>query len=85
MAATSRCARSHRHLRGSPATTDTINFGYLPANARIHYAVLESTDMDTNGSPTLPSTSGIRALRLRLFSASTVGQAGTLTAIRICS
>lgn len=63
----------------SPATTDTINFGYLPANARVLLAVLESTDMDTNGSPTLTLNVGDSGSAARLFSASTVGQAGTLS------
>jgi hypothetical protein len=63
----------------SPATTDTINFGYLPKNARIVLAVLESTDMDTNGSPTLTLNVGDSGSAARLFSASTVGQAGTLS------
>lgn len=68
----------------SPATTDTINFGYLPANARVLLAVLESTDMDTNGTPLLAINVGDSGSAARLFSASTVGQAGTLsTAIAV--
>jgi hypothetical protein len=63
----------------SPATTDTINFGYLPANARVLLAVLESTDMDTNGTPLLALNVGDASSAARLFSASTVGQAGTLS------
>ena len=63
----------------APSTSDTINFFYLPANARIVMAVLESTDMDTNGSPTLTLNVGDSGSASRLFSASTVGQAGTLS------
>lgn len=63
----------------SPATTDTLNFFYLPAGARVHLAVLESTDMDTNGTPTLTLNIGDAGSAARLFSASTVGQAGTLS------
>ena len=63
----------------APSTSDTINFGYLPANARVLLAVLESTDMDTNGSPTLTLNVGDSGDADRLFAASTVGQAGTLS------
>ena len=63
----------------APSTSDTINFFYLPANARVVFAVLESTDMDTNGSPTLTLNVGDSGSASRLFSASTVGQAGTLS------
>ncbi len=61
----------------APATTDTLNFFDLPANARIVFAVLEADDMDTNGSPTLTLNIGDSGSASRLFSASTVGQAGT--------
>jgi hypothetical protein len=63
----------------APATTDTINFGYLPAGARVLAAVLEATDMDTNGSPTITLNVGDSGSATRLFSASTVAQAGTLS------
>lgn len=63
----------------APATTDTINFGYLPANATVLLGVLESTDMDTNGAPTLTINVGDSGSASRYFSASTVGQAGTLS------
>lgn len=62
----------------APATTDTINFGYLPANARIHSAVLKSSDMDSNGSPTITINVGDAGSATRLFSASTAPQAGTV-------
>lgn len=61
----------------SPATTDTINFGYVPDGARIVLGVLESTDMDTGGSPALTINVGDSGSATRLFSGSTVGQAGT--------
>lgn len=63
----------------APATTDTIQFGYVPAGARIVLAVLEATDMDTNGVPTLTLNVGDAGDADRLFAASTVGQAGTLS------
>lgn len=68
----------------APSTSDTINFGYLPAGARVVLAVLESTDMDTSVSPTLTLNVGDSGDADRLFAASNVGQAGTLsTAIAV--
>lgn len=61
-------------------TADTFNFGYLPRDARIHAAVLKGSDMDTNGVPTLTINVGDAGSATRLFSASTVGQAGTVDA-----
>ena len=61
----------------APSTSDTLNFFDLPANARVVFAVLEASDMDTNGSPTLTLNIGDSGSASRLFSASTVGQAGT--------
>ena len=58
-------------------TADVINFGYLPANARILAATLEATDVDTNVSPTIALNVGDSGSATRLFAASTVGQAGT--------
>lgn len=58
-------------------TSDVINFGYLPANARILAATLESTDIDTNGTPTIALNVGDSGSATRLFAGSTVGQAGT--------
>lgn len=63
----------------APSTSDTINFGYLPANARVLLAVLESTDMDTGGSPSLTINVGDSGDADRLFAASTVGQTGALS------
>lgn len=62
----------------APSTADTINFGYLPAGARVVMAVLEATDMDT-GSAALTINVGDAGSATRLFSASTVAQAGTLS------
>lgn len=68
----------------APSTSDTINFFYLPAGARVVLAILEASDMDTNGSPTLTLNVGDAGDPDRLFAASTVGQAGTLsTAIAV--
>ena len=63
----------------APSTSDTLNFGYVPANASLKLAVLEATDMDTNGSPALTLNVGDSGSASRLFAASTVGQAGTVS------
>ena len=63
----------------APTTSDTINFGYVPKNFRLALAILESTDMDTNASPTITLNVGDSGSASRIFSASTVAQAGTLS------
>lgn len=72
-----------KHWTVSPTaaltTSDTFSFGYLPAGARVVMAVLEATDMDTNGTPTLTINVGDLGDADRIFAASTVGQAGTLS------
>lgn len=62
----------------APSTSDTLQFFYLPSNARVLLAVLEATDMDTAG-PTLTLNIGDGSVADRLFAASTVAQAGTLS------
>lgn len=63
----------------APTTSDTIEFGQIPSGARVVLALLEATDMDTNVSPTLTINVGDSGDADRLFAASTVGQAGTLS------
>lgn len=63
----------------APSTSDTINFGYVPKNFRLLGASLESTDMDTGGSPSLTINVGDSGDADRIFAASTVGQAATLS------
>lgn len=72
-------ARAAVTCSAAPSTSDTLNFFYLPPGARVHLAVLESTDMDTNGSPTITLNIGDSGDADRLFAASTVAQAGTLS------
>jgi hypothetical protein len=67
----------------APATTDTINFFYLPAGARVLLATLKASDMDTNGSPALTINVGDAGSATRYFSGSTVGQAGTEAAMTL--
>lgn len=62
----------------APSTSDTINFGYVPAGARIMSAILKCSDMDTNGSPTITLNVGDSGSASRIFSASTAAQVGTV-------
>lgn len=73
------CAYAEVVCGAAPATTDTLQFFYLPAGARVLSATLEATDMDTGG-PTLTLNIGDAGSATRLFSASTVAQAGTAAA-----
>lgn len=63
----------------APSTSDTINFGYVPKGFRLLFATLEATDMDTNVSPTLTINVGDSGDADRIFAASNVAQAGTLS------
>jgi hypothetical protein len=65
-------------LTAALTTADTFAFFTLPANARVHAAILKCTDIDTNGSPTVTINVGDAGSATRYFSASTVGQAGTV-------
>jgi len=71
-------ARAVVTCTAAPSTSDTMQFFYLPAGARVHLAVLEATDMDT-GSAALALNIGDAGDVDRLFAASTVAQAGTLS------
>lgn len=62
----------------APATTDSMEFFNMPLNAVIVGGYLLASDMDTNGSPALTLNIGDAGSATRLFSGSTVGQAGTL-------
>jgi hypothetical protein len=70
-------ARATVSCTAAPATTDTLNFFYLPPGARVVGGYLAASDMDTNGSPTITLNIGDAGAAARLFSASTVAQAGT--------
>lgn len=58
---------------------DDVGLFYLPAGAVVVGATIAATDMDTNGTPTLAIDVGDSADEDRIFAASTVGQAGTLS------
>lgn len=70
-------ARAVITCTAAPSTSDALNFFYLPANARVVGGYLAASDMDTNGSPTIALNIGDAGSAARLFSASTVAQAGT--------
>lgn len=74
------CAYAEVVTTAALTTSDTLNFFDLPPNARIVGATLEATDLDTNGTPLLTLNIGDSGSATRLFSASTVGQAGTAAA-----
>ena len=60
-------------------SADVLNFGVAPKGFRALQYALESTDIDTNGSPTVTINVGDSGSATRFFSAATVGQAGGVT------
>lgn len=79
LAANVKAIRATVACSAAPTTADTLNFFYLPAGARVHLAVLEATDMDTSGSPSLTLNIGDADDADRLFAASNVGQSGAVS------
>jgi hypothetical protein len=64
-------------LATAVTTADTINMFVAPKGFRVFGATLVSSDMDTNGSPTIALNVGDAGSATRFFSASNVAQAGT--------
>lgn len=64
-------------ITANAANGDTFTFGTVPKGFRVFGGCLESTDIDTNGSPTVTLNIGDSGDADRLFAASTVGQTGT--------
>lgn len=60
------------------ATNDAINMLWVPKGAVLLRATIASTDIDTNGTPTIAFNVGDTGSATRIFSAANVGQAGTL-------
>ncbi len=58
---------------------DEVLLFFLPKGAVVVSAVIAGTDMDTNGTPALAIDVGDDSDEDRIFAASTVGQAGTLS------
>lgn len=67
-------------ISANAANGDIFNFGVVPKGFRVLGATLESTDIDTNGTPTAAINVGDAGSATRYFSSSTVGQAGTASA-----
>lgn len=61
----------------SLAAADLLRFFYLPKGATIRAAILQSTDIDTNGAPAVLIDVGDAGSATRIFSGSGVGKAGT--------
>jgi len=78
-------ARATVTCAAAPATTDTLNFFYLPANARVVGGYLSATDMDINGSPALTLNIGDAGDADRFFAASNVGQTGAAALAQIAT
>lgn len=58
---------------------DEVELLWLPKGAVVCDATISATDMDTGGSPALAIDVGDDSDEDRIFAASTVGQAGTLS------
>lgn len=66
-------------VSAAAANLDAFVFGTVPKGFRLTAATLEATDIDTNGAPTVTINIGDSGDADRIFAASTVGQAGTLS------
>lgn len=79
LASTVRTLSATVSCTAAPSTSDTLNFFTMPKNSVVQFAILSASDMDTNVSPTIALNIGDSGSASRLFSASTVAQAGTLS------
>ncbi|MES2904410.1 MAG: hypothetical protein V4696_09525 [Pseudomonadota bacterium] len=79
------CQRFPLTITAALTTADVLQFGYLPKYARVVDALLEASDMDTNGSPTLAFNIGDAGDVDRLFAASTAGQAAGITRMTLAT
>lgn len=60
------------------AAADILNFFFMPTGAEVVDGFLKATDIDSNGSPTIAFNVGDAGSATRFFTASVVGQAGTI-------
>jgi hypothetical protein len=58
---------------------DEVGLFFVPPGFTVTSATISATDMDTNAAPTLAFDVGDDTVESRIFAASTVGQAGTLS------
>lgn len=63
-------------LSSAAANGDTASFFYLPNASTVIEAILSSTDIDTNGTPTATIDLGDAGDADRYIAASTIGRAG---------
>lgn len=76
--------RVMKHARAEFTTTaalalnDIVDLFDLPPHARVQSGYIKSTDMDTNGSPTITFNVGITGTAGLFFASSTAPQAGTV-------
>ncbi len=61
-------------------TSDKADLFYLPQGATIIGGLIKSTDLDSNGTPTITLNVGVAGDTGKFFSASTVGQTGSASA-----
>lgn len=80
-----RCQRFKVTTTAALTTSDAIQFGYLPIYARVVDAWVKTSDMDTNGTPTLAFNIGDAGDVDRLFSATTAGQAAGVTRMSVAT
>lgn len=72
-------------ISANAASADVLRFFYVPANATITGIFLSSTDIDTNGTPTVTIDIGDAGDQDRLMAASQVGRAGTTDSVLVPS
>ncbi|MCA1490083.1 hypothetical protein I6F11_04015 [Ensifer sp. NBAIM29] len=79
--------RFEHQLAAAPSAGDILELAMIPAGTRVVDMILDSDDLDTNGTPTMTmdvgimsgdfgSDDGARTCGAEFFSASTLGQAG---------
>lgn len=67
----------------SLALADTVTGPKIPANCTLLNVILDSDDLDTNGSPTIKWDVGISGTAAKFISASTVSQAGGIATANV--
>jgi hypothetical protein len=76
LGASVKVARASVAVDTSLAANDLLRFFYLPPGARVIDVALRTTDLDSNGSPTIKLDVGDAGDTDRLIAASSIGQTG---------